>query len=155
MPDFCDPSTRFHPLRSDEDAPIEDLMTARVRAALTWGQLQGRLAHVPAHVAHQFCAALARLLLVEALTGSGFSGANSWFSAWFSGLQPVPDATAHVAAPPSLVADTLLAELSLSAWAPLADTAIQIRAAAHFHRGEGRSEEHTSELPSLMRISYA
>lgn len=103
MPDFCDPSTRFHPLRSDEDAPIEDLMTARVRAALTWGQLQGRLAHVPAQVAHQFCAALARLLLVEALTGSGFSGANSWFSAWFSGLQPVPDATAHVAAPPSLV----------------------------------------------------
>src|SRR3546814_4363599 len=131
MPDFCDPSTRFHPLRSDEDAPIEDLMTARVRAALTWGQLQGRLAHVPAQVAHQFCAALARLLLVEALTGSGFSGANSWFSAWFSGLQPVPDATAHVAAPPSLVADTLLAELSL------------------------RSEEHTSELQSLMRISYA
>src|SRR3546814_14232304 len=79
MPDFCDPSTRFHPLRSDEDAPIEDLMTARVRAALTWGQLQGRLAHVPAQVAHQFCAALARLLLVEALPGSGFSGANSWF----------------------------------------------------------------------------
>src|SRR3546814_17260234 len=75
MPDFCDPSTRFHPLRSDEDAPIEDLMTARVRAALTCGQLQGRLAHVPAKVAHQFCAALARLLLVEALTGSGFSGA--------------------------------------------------------------------------------
>src|SRR3546814_9816644 len=95
MPDFCDPSTRFHPLRSDEDAPIEDLMTARVRAALTWGQLQGRLAHVPAQVAHQFCAALARLLLVEALTGSGFSGANS------------------------------------------------------------RSEEQTSELQSLMRISYA
>src|SRR3546814_9085278 len=90
----------------------------------------------------------------------GFSGANSWFSAWFSGLQPVPDATAHVAAPPSLVADTLLAELSLSAWAPLADTAIQIRAAAHFHRGAGapqgeRSEEHTSELQSLIRHSSA
>lgn len=149
MPDFCDPSTRFHPLRSDEDAPIEDLMTARVRAALTWGQLQGRLAHVPAQVAHQFCAALARLLLVEALTGSGFSGANSWFSAWFSGLQPVPDATAHVAAPPSLVADTLLAELSLSAWAPLADTAIQIRAAAHFHRGEGAPQGERGDAPAF------
>ena len=149
MPDFCDPSTRFHPLRSDEDAPIEDLMTARVRAALTWGQLQGRLAHVPAQVAHQFCAALARLLLVEALAGSGFSGANSWFSAWFSGLQPVPDATAHVAAPPSLVADTLLAELSLSAWAPLADTAIQIRAAAHFHRGEGAPQGERGDAPAF------
>src|SRR3546814_17119441 len=109
-------------------------MTARGRAALTWGQLQGRLAHVPAQDAHQFCAALARLLLGEALTGSGFSGANSWCSAWFSGLQPVPDATAHVAAPPSLVADTLLAELSLSAWAPHADPAIHITAAAQFHR---------------------
>lgn len=142
MPDFSDPSTRFHPLRSDEDAPIETLMAARVRAALTWGQLQGRLAHLPPEVAHQFCAALARLLLVEALAGSGFSGANSWFSAWFAGLEPVPDATAHVAAPASLIADTLLAELSLSAWAPLADTATQIRAAAHFHRGEGTHAQH-------------
>src|SRR3546814_11539521 len=109
-------------------------MTARGRAALTWGQLQGRLAHVPAQVAHQFCAALARLLLVEALTGSGFSGANSWCSAWFSGLQPAPDATAHVAAPPSLVAATLLAELSLSPWAPLAATDIQIRPEAPIHQ---------------------
>src|SRR3546814_11033632 len=79
----------------------------------------------------------------------GFSGANSWFSAWFSGLQPVPDATAHVAAPPSLVADTLLAELSLSAWAPLADTAIQIRAAAHFHRGEGAPQGQRGDAPAF------
>src|SRR3546814_11750426 len=118
MPDFCDPSTRFHPLRSDEDAPIEDLMTARVRAALTWGQLQGRLAHVPAQVAHQFCAALARLLLVDALTGSGFSGAHSRFSAWSSGLPPVPAPPAHVAAPPPLVPASHPAAPSLWARAP-------------------------------------
>lgn len=105
-----------------------------MQAALAWGHLQGRLAHLPPEVAHHFGCALARLLLVEALTQSGFPGAEGWFSAWFSGLEPVPGTTARASAPASLVAETLLSELSLSTWAPLAQAASQIRAAARFDR---------------------
>lgn len=129
-----DPSPPFHPLQSDEDAPFEDLMAARVHATLAWGQLQGKLSHAPPQVAHQFCVALTRLMLVEALAHSGFSGAEDWFSPWFSGLEPLPGATAQTTAPAALVADTLLSELSLSAWAPLGQAAAQIRAAARFDR---------------------
>ncbi|WP_449470500.1 hypothetical protein [Sphingobium chungangianum] len=134
MQDLSAPSTAMHPLQSDEDAPLDALMAARVCAALAWGLLQGRLAHVPAPVAHAFCAALIRLLLIDSLAQSGFSGTGDWFSAWFSGLEPAPDTTASIAAPASLVAETLLSELSLSAWTPLAQAAAQIRAAARFDR---------------------
>ena len=104
MQDLSAPSTAMHPLQSDEDAPLDALMAARVCAALAWGLLQGRLAHVPAPVAHAFCAALIRLLLIDSLAHSGFSGTGDWFSAWFSGLEPAPDTTASIAAPASLVA---------------------------------------------------
>lgn len=150
MAHLPDRSPPFHPLQSDEDAPLEALMTARVRATLAWGQLQGNLTHVPGEVAHPFCAALTRLLLVEALAHSGFSGADRWFLPWFSGIEPVPDTTAQTTAPAALVADTLLSELSLSAWAPLAETAAQIRAAARFDRG------HTvPETPPALAIEEA
>ncbi|AMK21192.1 hypothetical protein K426_01150 [Sphingobium sp. TKS] len=129
----------MNPLQSDEDAPLDALMAARVRASLSWGHLQGRLAHVPLQVAHHFCCALTRLLLVEALGHSGFPGAEGWFTPWFCGLEPVPDTTVQATAPASLVADTLLSELSLCAWSPLAQAAAQIRAAARFDRDD-RSE---------------
>ncbi len=153
MRDFSEPSARFHPLRSDEDAPLQTLMAARVDAALAWGHLQGRIAHLTPEVAHHFCAALTRLLLIEALANSGFSGADRWLSPWFSGLEPAPGATAHIAAPASHVADTLLAELSLSAWAPLADTAAQIRAAARFDRGAPQGEPAVSPTAAVAEAA--
>src|SRR3546814_9164168 len=44
-----------------------------------------------------------------------------------------------------------------NAWPMTAELAMKIgmAAGAHFQRGTHRSEEHTSELQSLMRISYA
>ena len=133
----------FHPLQSDEDAPIEALMTARAHAVLAWGLLQGSLAHVPPEVAHHFCCSLIRLALIDALAQTGFPGADAWLSSWYCGLEPVPGITAHAAAPASLVAVTLLSELSLSTWEPLADAATQIRAAARFGR-EGRDAPDTT-----------
>lgn len=138
MPDFDARSPLFHPLQSEEDAPREALMAPRTQASLAWGALQGRLTHVTPPVAHHFCCGLVRLTLVEALGQSGFAGADSWFASWFSGLEPVPGITAHTAAPASLVAETLLSELSLSHWGPLADAAAQIRAAARFDTGDRR-----------------
>ena len=138
MPDFEALAPLFHPLQSEEDAPREALMAPRTQASLAWGGLQGRLTHVTAQVAHQFCCSLVRLTLVEALAHSGFAGADSWFASWFSGLEPVPGSTVHAAAPASLVAETLLSELSLSYWGPLADAAAQIRAAARFDTGDRR-----------------
>ncbi len=152
MSDLSADSPAFHPLQSDDDAPLDALMAARVRAALAWGHLQGRLAHLPPHVAHQFCCAVVRLLLVEALTQSGFPGAEGWFSPWFSGLEPVPDVTAPAAAPASLVAETLLSELSLSTWAPLAQAASQIRAAARCDRTD-RAE--AAETPPAFAVAEA
>lgn len=134
----------YHPLQSDEDAPHDALMEVRARAALAWGGLQGRLANVPAHVAHHFCCALIRIALVDALAQSGFPGGNVWFSLWFSGLEPVPGVTAHTDAPASIVAQTLLAELALSSWDPLAEAAMQIRRAARFDPGDRR------DAPSSM-----
>lgn len=147
-----DPSPPFHPLQSDEDAPLEDLMAARVRAALAWGQLHGKLSHVPPQVAHQFCATLTRLILVEALAHSGFSGVDGWFPLWFSGLAPVPGTTAQTTTPAALVAGTLLSELSLSAWEPLGQAAAQIRAAARFDQD---SHHAVPEIPPAFAVEEA
>lgn len=126
----------FHPLQSDEDAPFQALMTARARAALAWGVLQGKLAHLTPEVAHHFCCGLVRSALVDALAQAGFPGADAWLSSWYCGLEPLPGVTAHATAPASLIAETLLTELSLSAWEPLAKAATQIRAAARFERND-------------------
>lgn len=136
MPDFEANFPMFHPLQSDEDASHDDLMVARARTALAWGALQGRLAHLPPEVAHHFCCALTRLAIIEALGSSGYPGTEAWFSLWFSGLEPVPDVSTHAAAPASLIAETLLGELMLSPWGPLAEAATQIRGAARFDRDD-------------------
>ena len=136
MMNFDAPSPMYHPLQSDDDASIEEVMAVRTRASLAWGALQGRLTHVTPEVAHHFCCSLVRLTLVDALAQIGFPGADIWFSSWFSGLEPVPGSTVHAAAPASLVAGTLLSELSLSHRGPLADAAVQIRAAARFDTGD-------------------
>ena len=139
MPDFEALSPMFHPLQSDEDAPLEAVLAARTHASLAWGGLQGRLTHVTSEVAHHFCCGLVRLTLVDALAQTGFPGADTWFSSWFSGLEPIPGITAHTTAPASLVAETLLSELSLARWGPLADAAAQIRAATRFDTGDRRN----------------
>src|SRR3546814_4974824 len=40
-------------------------------------------------------------------------------------------------------------------WSPAIETPAGLAAVAAWYRETGRSEEHTSELQSLMRISYA
>lgn len=147
-----DISNTMHPLQSDEDAPLDALMAARVQAALSWGHLQGRLAHLPPEVAQHFGCALARLMLIEALAQSGFPGAEGWFSPWFSGLEPVPGTTAQATVPASLVADTLLTQLSLSTWAPLALGATQIHAAARYDRTDRRE---APDIPPVFAIEEA
>jgi len=67
------------------------------------------------------------LAIIEALGPSGYPGAEAWFSLWYSGLEPVPGVSTHAAAPASLIAETLLGELMLSSWEPLAQAATQIR----------------------------
>ena len=145
----------FHPLQSDEDAPLEALMTARARAALAWGVLQGGLAHMPLEGADHFCYGLIRRALIDALAQSGFPGADARFSSWYSGLEPVTGVTAHAAAPASLVAETLLTELSLSAWEPLAAAAAKIRAAARFERSDRRDRRDASDTTPAFAVEEA
>ena len=127
-------------------------MEARTDAAHRWGQLQGRIAHLPPDVGHHFACGLVRLALVEALVQSGFSDAKSWFSHWFCGLESVPVLTAHVAAPAWMIADTLLSELSLSPWEPLAEAAGHIRRAARPDRGAGQQ---AAESPPPLAVEQA
>jgi|GEM_PF-2706183 hypothetical protein len=136
MSDFVPAFSSIHPLQSDHDAPLEQLMTARVMAVHGWGQLEGRLAYLPDDVAHHFCCALIRLMLVDALAQTGHPSGDPWFWMWFSGLAPIPGVTTQRSAPASLVAETLLSELARSPWEPLAAAAVQIRAAARFDRGD-------------------
>src|SRR3546814_7988371 len=49
----------------------------------------------------------------------------------------------------ALVTGVQTCALPISAWAPLADTAIQIRAAAHFHRGEGAPQGERGDAPAF------
>jgi hypothetical protein len=136
MSDFVPAFSSIHPLQSDHDAPLEQLMTARVMAVHGWGQLEGRLAYLPDDVAHHFCCALIRLMLVDALAQTGHSSGDPWFWMWFSGLAPIPGVTTQRSAPASLVAETLLSELARSPWEPLAGAATQVRASARFDRGD-------------------
>ena len=78
----------FHPLQSDEDAPIEALMTARAHAVLAWGLLQGSLAHVPPEVAHHFCCSLIRLALIDALAQTGGDAVTSGGNKEVEGASP-------------------------------------------------------------------
>lgn len=135
-----------HPLQSDHDAPLEQLMAARVTAAHAWGQLQGRLAHTADDVAHHFCCALIHLALTDALAQTGHSSGDPRFWAWFSGLAPIPGVTTQRSSPASLITETLLSELARSPWEPLAGAAAQLRAAARFDRGD-RSDG-ASSLPA-------
>ena len=116
----------FHPLQSDEDASPEALMLARSRAALSWGRLQGLIAHLEPGVAHVLAASLIHAQLCEALLQAGHAGAASRFDLWFSGLAATPTEGPHVFARPWGIADAILAELSLASWEPIAQVAQQL-----------------------------
>lgn len=125
----------FHPLQSDEDAPVEALMLARSRAALSWGRLQGLLAHLDAGVARIFAASTIRSQLIDALLQAGHADAASRFDHWFCGLQSEPAPTPHVFAPARAIVDAILAELSLAHWEPIASTAQQLREVGRMDHG--------------------
>ena len=122
--------TGFHPLQSDEDASPEALMLARSRAALSWGRLQGLVAHLEPGVAHLLAASVIHAQLCEALLQAGHAGAAAQFDLWFCCLAAAPTEGPHVFARPWGIADAILAELSLARWEPVARVAQQLRAAA-------------------------
>lgn len=132
--------TGTNPLRSDEDIPLENLMSARAPAALAWGQLQGSLAHTPTSVLRLFLYDVLRTSLAEALRKSGFPSTEAGLSFWFCGLDMLPGDTSKSAALPHQVADALLLELSLSGWEPLADAASCVRGAVRYDRGQAGEE---------------
>lgn len=130
MANFEAPIAGFHPLQSDEDASPEALMLARSRAALTWGRLQGLVAHLEPGVAHLLAASVIHAQLSEALLQAGHAGAAAQFDLWFCGLAAAPTEGPHVFARPWAIADAILAELSLDRWEPIARVAQQLREAA-------------------------
>lgn len=127
--------TGFHPLQSDEDASPEALMLARSRAALSWGRLQGLVAHLEPGVAHLLAASVIHAQLCEALLQAGHAGAAAQFDLWFCCLAAAPTEDPHVFARPWGIADAILAELSLARWEPVARVAQQLRAAAGSDHG--------------------
>jgi len=110
------------------------------------------MAHLPPDIAHHFACGLIRSALVDALVQSGFSDAKSWFSVWFCGLESPSVLTTHILAPAWTVADTLLVELSLSGWEPLAEAAGQLRRAARPDRDTGSA---TPEIPPSLAVEQA
>lgn len=140
-----------HALLSDGDIPPEKLMTARARAALAWGHLQGLLAHAPPAVASLFAYGLVRASLVDALQKSGFGGADLSLSLWFCGLDPLPADTPQVETAPFHVADGLLIELSLSTWRPLSEAASVLRRVARY----GRAGAGNAVCPSQPALAQA
>jgi hypothetical protein len=135
MADFEAHFTGFHPLQSDEDASPEVLMLARTRATLSWGQLQGLVAHLDPGVASLFAAGTVRAQLIEALLQTGHASAASNFDLWFCGLEAVSAPTPHVFAPAWAIADAILCELSLARWEPVALIAGQLRAVVRKEHG--------------------
>lgn len=144
-----------HPLRADEDIPLEKLMAARTPAALAWGQLQGRLAYAPPAVASMFAYRLVRASLTDALQKSGFASAEIALSYWFCGLDALPADTPQTEMSASQVADGLLVELSLSTWEPLAEAASVVRRAARYDRADALKRDRSSQsaLAQAKRIA--
>ena len=135
MTDFAAHVTGFHPLQSDEDAPAEALMRARSRAALSWGRLQGLVAHLDPGIARILAASTIRAQLIDALRQSGHADAALRFDHWFCGLQTAPAPSPHVFAPAWAIVDAILAELSLAQWEPIALTAQQLREGSRMDHG--------------------
>ncbi len=152
MANFVAHSTGFHPLQSDEDAPPEALMLARSRTALTWGRLQGLIAHLDPGVATNFAASVIRAQLCEALLQAGHAEAAARFDLWFCGLHAAPP-TPHVFALPWQIVDAILAELSLSHWEPVARGAQQLRGAGGTDHAPDAPEDALSPREAISLAS--
>ncbi|MBK8375837.1 MAG: hypothetical protein IPL18_13665 [Sphingomonadales bacterium] len=108
---------------------LEALCTQQARASLALGRLDGLLKHCPPDIAHVFAAKLVRDTLTAALTQESHSFTEPRFAIWFAGLAPLSDEALQFARSARAVSGQLLAELALSRWEPLAETAIGFQAA--------------------------
>ncbi|WP_253344409.1 hypothetical protein [Sphingobium sp. OAS761] len=122
----------FHPLAADADVPLEELALAQAECALALGRLDGLLAGLTPPEKQLFGMSLVREVLFAALGQSGFADAALLFDAWFAGLDRAPQETPLTPCSAYAVVRALLGELVHHSWAPLAEAAHTIAAAARF-----------------------
>jgi len=123
---------RFHPLAADADISPEELALTQAECALALGRLDGLLAGLTETEERLFCVGLLRTMLLSALAQSGFADAELRFNAWFAGLDRAPQETPLTPCSAHAVVRALLDQLGLHPWAPLAEAAQTITAAARF-----------------------
>ena len=123
---------RFHPLVDDADVPPEELALAQAECALALGRLDGLLAGLTPPEKPLFGMSLVRAVLLSALAQAGFADAELRFDAWFAGLNRGPQENALTACSAHAVVRALLGELVHHSWAPLAEAAQIVAAAARF-----------------------
>ncbi|WP_145206800.1 hypothetical protein [Sphingobium sp. B2] len=104
-------------------ADIEALCATQVHAARALGQLDAALTWCPPDIYPILAARLIRETLISALRQEGHAFTDARFHAWFAGLVPLSDEPLQFALAPRALVTTLLAEMTRSSWAPLADAA--------------------------------
>ncbi|GAM07591.1 hypothetical conserved protein [Novosphingobium sp. MBES04] len=120
------------PWSAEDTVDPRDLARAETSAAYALGKLDGRLTRLGETEERLFCADLVRRTLLGALTQAGFLDAPERFADWFAGLARGPE---HIAEAPSSalgIVRTLLSEMALHPWEPLARTAQTLQRCARF-----------------------
>jgi|TARA_R110000782_G_scaffold259575_1_gene350166 hypothetical protein len=122
----------FHPLAADADVPSEDVALVQAECALALGRLDGLLVGLTETEKALLSTGLLRAILLSALAQAGFTDAEVRFNAWFAGLDRGPQETPLTCCSADAVVRALVGELGHHPWAPLADAARAITAAARF-----------------------
>lgn len=113
----------YGPDEPPSPADIEALCATQVHAARALGQLDAALTWCPPDIYPILAARLIRETLISALRQEGHAFTDARFHAWFAGLVPLSDEPLQFALAPRALVTTLLAEMTRSSWAPLADAA--------------------------------
>jgi len=114
---------RYGPDEPPSPADIEALCATQVHAARALGQLDAALTWCPPDIYPILAARLIRETLISALRQEGHAFTDARFHAWFAGLVPLSDEPLQFTLAPRALVTTLLAEMTRSSWAPLADAA--------------------------------
>ncbi|WP_103727530.1 hypothetical protein [Novosphingobium sp. HII-3] len=143
----------FHPLASDADAADAEVGNAEGACAWALGRLDGLIASLSAIEAALFGAALLRETLLHALLQAGFEDAQLRFDHWFCGLEREPQQTAISPCPAPAIVRALLSDLRHHPWAPLADAATTVAAAARFTVDRFSAEDDRFARNALVHAS--
>lgn len=121
---------------------IEALCAAQAEAARALGKLDSALFWCPLEAARFIAVRLIRETLVSALRQEGHQFTDTRFHAWFAGLATLSDEALQLALAPRTLVTALLAEMTRSRWAPLAEAALDIESACLAMRDPHREMRH-------------